>query len=180
MTNEEVKNAIKNYISKDFGKRFREADLAEAPANERQREAYDLAQKYYDNKSLYIAGNYGTGKTRLLAGIYKSLLKTGKKTKVFMIKDLADWLRDAELNCDVSKSIKDLRRQYDVFILDDIDKVKLTETFDSNFFVFIDYLYQDEKIIHISANMNFDQLKQAGFNGGTIRRIQDISEIVKL
>jgi hypothetical protein len=50
--------------------------------------------------------------------------------------------------------------------------------------VFIDYLYQDEKIVHVSSNLTFAELINPAvmpypFNPATIRRLQDICEYVK-
>jgi len=166
-------------VSNAFGNRFRTASLSEPPLNAAQGTAYKLCRENFASKSIFLQGNYGIGKTRLLAAMYRGAIKSGISAKAFTAKALADWMRESEFEGDLSRDIKKLRSAHDMFFIDDLDKIKLTESFDSNLFVFVDYLYQDEKILHISSNKTFRELVESGFNGATIRRLQDISLTVK-
>lgn len=174
MTPEEIKERI----ICNFGMLFSAANF-DNPRSEAQKEAF-TACKAFRGKSQYLQGVYATGKTHALAALYALQLGTGYKIKVFTAKSLHDWMREEDLHTNLMTSIRELCRKFDIFIIDDLDKTKCTESFDNNFYAFVDEIYKNRKIIYISANKSLKELVEIqGFNGASVRRIQDMSEIIK-
>jgi DNA replication protein DnaC len=77
-------------------------------------------------------------------------------------------------------AIRELCCRFDIFIVDDLDKTKITESFDSNLFAFIDEPYKNQKTIYISSNKSLKDLVEiSGFNGATVRKIQNMTDVVR-
>lgn len=169
---------IKERLINNFGIMFADANF-DNPRSETQKAAF-MACKAFRGKSLYLQGIYATGKTHALAALYALQLGTGYKIKVFTAKSLSEWMREEDLRTSLTQSIRELCHRFKIFIIDDLDKTKWTESFDSNFYAFIDELYKNQKTIYISANKSLKELVEIqGFNGASVRRIQDMSEIIR-
>lgn len=111
-------------------------------------------------KGLYLAGNFGVGKTYILAGLANSLTKNGKNV-VFLhvptfIAGLSSHFEDNSLQSEIEKIEKT-----DVLILDDIGAETLSPwSRDDVLGVILQYRMDNNLATFFSSNMSMDELQE--------------------
>ncbi len=157
----EQNNLIKTLF---MPKTIREASLEDFKLNtEERRQAYQKAVNFitnYENekKGLFIYGNYGSGKTYLLAAIANELAARHVKTLLIYFPDLIRELKDSIRDDSFSSIINELKN-IDVLMLDDLGSENMTSFVrDDILGPILNYRMAEKKPVFISSNLTPEQL----------------------
>jgi DNA replication protein DnaC len=140
--------------------------------NASMREAKGYISRHID-KSFYVFGGVGLGKTHLLAAIYEKLYDSGKWQSSIIYKESA--LLDAVRTGGLLEKI----RGYTTFFIDDLGKIKLAPWECEALFNFYDDVYRFEKQVIISSNYSLPEIGEY-YGGAITRRIEERSEIIEI
>jgi DNA replication protein DnaC len=167
------KCSLRKFKIKYFGELFADKTLENYEGrNASMKDAREFILKN-PNKSFYIFGQVGLGKTHLLAGIYEKMYFTSNWTTTGIFKE------SALLEAVKTQGLISRVREYTGFIIDDLGKVKLAPWETEALFNFYDDIYRFEKQIIISSNYSLQEI--AKYYGGAIaRRIEERSEIIEI
>lgn len=145
------------------------------------------------NKSYYLYGPVGTGKTDRAVCLLKNIILNAKPVKEFNIFKLYENLalfasvpsmllniRSAFKNdaVDESKLIKKYITPK-VLILDDLGTEKTTEWVTQTLYIIINGRYEDEKQTIITSNLNLDDVKEV-FSDKIASRISAMADVVEI
>lgn len=133
----------------------------------------------HPEKSIFLYGNGGAGKTHFLAAMYNYW--EGKKKRMKYLEDgiLKDELRNAELTNDHTY-FGDLAKDYGCFFLDDVGKAAMTAFHQSALYRFFNELYKQKKYIFITANDPLNVLGANEYWGPHVaRRVDDLCDVVE-
>ena len=130
---------------------------------EEQKKCREYAELLKDNKvkGIKLIGNVGTGKTVTLACICRYLIENGYKCYFTTLSDILKEYSKYSLD-NAGKITGELEKlnKFDLIVLDDIGREKLTDTRKENLFSIIDYLINYKIKLAISCNENlFKKLK---------------------
>lgn len=142
------------------------------------------------NKCLFICGAYGTGKTRAAAANILRLVDAGEKARFFRWADLSrEYAEVCKSESEKSSEfIKSLCR-FDVLLIDDVGKRRLTETAGELLFDLLDkvYLGSTRCRIWLTANLSVDGLSKRFASGDVgsafaarVDRLIDAGKMLKL
>lgn len=123
---------------------------------QRDLEAYQLCYEFAKNPrgNLLLYGSYGTGKTHLEAAICNLLREEQKRSSLFLsVPELFLWYEEARKG-DKVESMQIMEQLCSVYllILDDVDKVRPTESRHSTLFLIVDARYKARLPIVMSTN----------------------------
>lgn len=169
---------IKKIKQEQMGVMFENCDLSTVKLKLYQKEAQQIIEK--PEGSYYIVGEYGKGKTHLLACLFDYYIKKYRLpiVKFFretdLINDWQDWEGGRFLTTDELKT-KDIM----CIILDDIGRAKITERVQQEMYSLIDWVYTDNIKLLVSSNYKYDELS-AKYGGATTRRIKDMCQTIKI
>ena len=132
-------------------------------------------------RGVYYHGAYGAGKTHLLVAQYKEVLKrklngVGVIPVLVSSNDLsvefrAEALGQGSLSLSLARDASRLH-----LFLDDIDKIKLTETKETMLFELFNLMSLNHHRLSITSNMKSRELENL-FGGATTRRIVDLTDL---
>ena len=155
-----------------FGEKFKDKTLENYEGRTPSMEAAKLALITNPDKSYFITGAVGLGKTHLMAGIYGRIVhKYGSKIIVLTEAQLADAIRYKEDKVDP--------RSFKVAMIDDIGKIKLTDWQYDKFFEFFNDIYRRDRQLVISSNYSIEELVRE-YGGAIARRIDEKCEIIEI
>lgn len=168
-------------IVSTVGERFKDCNIETITPFKNQKEAVEKIRKEPE-KSYFLIGRFGTGKTYLLSGQYCFLIRKSRDFRRYqffreneLIKDWQDWTNGQFL---VTPEFKKL--DYLHLFIDDLGKGKITEKVNQELFSLIDLIYLQNWSFSVSTNWELKELVEKGYDGGTIRRMEDICEIIRL
>ena len=175
---EELKNASINDIYKTDKKRFKVINWL-----------LDFLDSYKDNpnqKGLYLHGNFGCGKSYLVASILNELAKQGVKSSIIF---WPEFLRQAFYN-DFNEKF-DYVKNVEVLLIDDIGAEKVTEwNRDEILCPLLQYRMDNHLTTFFTSNLTIDELKQllsiskSGVDvvkaGRIIARIEQLTEDIEM
>ena len=175
---EELKNASINDIYKTDKKRFKVINWL-----------LDFLDSYKDNpnqKGLYLHGNFGCGKSYLIASILNELAKQGIKVAIIF---WPEFLRQAFYN-DFNEKF-DYVKNVEVLLIDDIGAEKVTEwNRDEILCPLLQYRMDNHLTTFFTSNLTIDELKQllsiskSGVDvvkaGRIIARIEQLTEDIEM
>ncbi len=130
---------------------------------------------------LFIYGGTGHGKTHLIQAVGNQLKKNNPDKKVFYItseKFYMDVIDFIGLKSNKTNNFKKKYREYDVFIMDDIQFLTKKERTQEELFHLFNYLYDNNKQIILSSDVHPNQISdleerlKSRFNAGMIVDIQ--------
>lgn len=151
-----------------------------------------LANAIWQNRGecLFICGAYGTGKTRAAAANILRLVDAGEKARFYRWADLSrEYAEVCKSESEKSSEfIKSLCR-FDLLLIDDVGKRRLTETAGELLFDLLDkvYLGSTRCRIWLTANMSVDGLSKRFASGDVgsafaarVDRLIDAGKMLKL
>lgn len=179
----------KRFLQRQF-KNFR-CDTAE------RRKCFDIALEYADNfdshkekgEGLFFEGTNGTGKTHLAAAIAIRLIARGIPV---IFKTFDDILTDIKRAYDTEGineyEVKNVYKNVDLLIIDDLGKEKCTEWSMTILYSILNYRYESMLPVIITTNYNADGLTRAMIPDGldhtsimsTISRLKEVSTVVTM
>ena len=115
------------------------------------------------NKSFYISGKVGTGKTHLLAGLWELFQMNNKEKITIEEVKLLEKLKNNKIFID----------KYDIIMLDDIGKVKIAEWDYEKYFNFYNDIYKQNKQLVLTSNYLLKELTEI-YGIAIIRRIDEM------
>ena len=126
------------------------------------------------DKSYYIYGAVGLGKTHILAGIYEKLYGTGEwlYTKVFTETQIIDNIKK-----DGSEFLKDTYTR--IVIVDDIGKIKIADWQAENMYNFFNHIYRTNTQLLISSNYSIAEINNI-YGGAITRRIDEMCHLIEI
>lgn len=152
----------------------------------------NLANAIWQNrgKCLFVCGAYGTGKTRAAAANILRLVDAGEKARFYRWADLSrEYAEVCKSESEKSSEfIKSLCR-FDVLLIDDVGKRRLTETAGELLFDLLDkvYLGSTRCRIWLTANLSVDGLSKRFASGDVgsafaarVDRLIDAGKMLKL
>lgn len=131
------------------------------------------------NENLYLYGECGTGKSVLLASIYKELARQGEDVH---------WLNSNELfielysrmNKDTAYDyITELKKDGKILFIDDIGSEKPNDYVRSIFYNLVNHYEENELRIYFSSNFSLDELTER-LDGRVASRIKGMCRTIKL
>ena len=142
-------------------------------------------------RSYFLTGNFGKGKTHLLAAQYRALTEAGFFQTCFVREvDLLEDLQFQAYREDYTPRwvcLKELeRKDYVHFFIDDLGKAKITEDRLYQLFRLIDLIYSKNFGLSLTTNYRINELEERWelvdeTNGGGItRRLQDICRPISM
>lgn len=146
-------------------------------------EVKKYAEKFYKKElprtgknSLFITGGFGTGKTYLVSALANSLINLGFDVLMATTIEINDRIRRAELDNNAkSNYYKDKCKSYDILIIDDLGKQRLTEFQLTNLFDIIDTRDKNGLPTIITCNYGFKELiAQLSFQSGDVETAKSI------
>lgn len=155
-----------------FGEKFKDKTLENYEGRTSSMESAKLKLITNPDKSYFITGAVGLGKTHLMAGIYDRLVrKYGTAIKVFTEEELSEKIRNKE------EDVKP--KTFKMVMIDDMGKIELKDWQYDKFFAFFDGIYKYNRKLIISSNYTI--LEIVKFYGGAIaRRIDENCEIIEI
>jgi len=152
------------------------------PMNKRQGEIIEHINKNTGGSYL-LYGKVRTGKSHLLIGLFNREIDLGgRKNTTYVVepemrKQLTQKLYSPDTECLVD--IEQIREWWlkNIFI-DDFGKSKASESYEQELYSIIDEIYRQGLRLVISSNYDLSKLSEM-YDVGTIRRIEDICEVIK-
>ena len=151
-----------------------------------------LANAIWQNrgKCLFICGAYGTGKTRAAAANILRLVDAGEKARFYRWADLArEYAEVCKSESEKSSEFIKTLCRFDVLLIDDVGKRRLTETAGELLFDLLDnvYLGSTHCRIWLTANLSVDGLSKRFASGDVgsafaarVDRLIDAGKMLKL
>ena len=127
-------------------------------------------------RSLYIAGAYGQGKTRACATVGAKLVAKGLNVRYWLVGDLLSKFSTLYgENFGQDENLVSILKGCRLLILDDIGKEKITDRSGEAIFRIINARYENKLPTWITANLNGSELsmKMGDRGGAIIRRLRD-------
>ncbi|WP_099974995.1 primosomal protein DnaI [Lactobacillus terrae] len=146
---------------------IKDASLDDYTGEGRQ-DALDKALQFIENyqsggqymPGLYLAGDYGVGKTYLLGAIANELYKTGVKSTLVNFLSLQSQAKGAINDNRVSKLVERLKKSQ-LLMLDDIGAANMSEWFrDEVLGVILQYRMQENLPVFFSSNFSMNELEE--------------------
>jgi len=127
-------------------------------------------------KSYFITGSVGLGKTHLLVGIFDAVLHLRKiqPEQIFVMTELQ--LLDS-LNKKTDE-VEDLSR-YTTFIIDDIGKTNLAKWDIEKFYAFYNEIYRQSRTLVVSSNYSISDISEI-YGGAIARRIDELASVIEI
>lgn len=164
---------------------------------EERRKCYDIALEYADNfdshkkkgEGIFFEGTNGTGKTHLAAAIAIRLISKGIPV---IFKTFDDILTDIKRAYDTEGvneyEVKNVYKNVDLLVIDDLGKEKCTEWSMSILYSILNYRYESMLPVIITTNYNADGLTRAMIPDGSddtsimsiISRLKEVSAVVTM
>lgn len=171
--NKQDKINLENFIKNKIPLRFRNADLSKTNK---------VIQDYYNkdifkNKSLYLYGNYGTGKTYSIYALAIYLMINKYSLCIFNLIDLLNKIR-----LSYNKENLYIEKFYNVefLIIDDIGKEKVSEWVAEQLYSLINYRYENIKTTIFTSNLNLNELSEKTGYESIVSRIAEMCEVYEL
>lgn len=173
---------MREYRRTMVGERFCDIIYSEIkPRNKRQADILEYINKN-PGESYYLWGDVGTGKSHIMIGLWERDIRLGgRHDTVYII--------DTELRSRLLGRIKDktvfvpisteaLQEGIQHVFIDDLGKSKVSEYYQEQMFAIINEMYRSSIRLVMSSNYSLDELSQI-YTAGTIRRIENICEVIK-
>lgn len=130
----------------------------------------------FPNKSLFLWGAYGSGKTTFAFALIRELIRNHCPTRYLW----ANHMTGRQMDSKLLKALKEegdeweIKRysQEDVLFIDDIDKISPTDRFKSQFFEIINSRLINNKCTIITSNCKLSELGTL-FDGSVLSRMKD-------
>ena len=165
-------------IVEQIGEKFKDCDIANTKLLAHQDKAKVILSK--PEGSYFLVGDFGRGKTHLLASQYGYLLKKYRRPAVRFWREVdlvEDWQNWEEGRYYVVSELKD--KDYKHIFLDDLGRAKITERVQQEMYGLIDWIYTSQIGLSISSNFSYEKLIDK-YGGATVRRIKDICKGIKI
>ena len=153
-----------------LGKRFFNRTFESFETNDKNEKAYKAARGVVTGriKGVLLTGSNGIGKTHLAAAIVNELTAQGKIVRFGNLVELMDRYGDNVMDSDLIV-IDDLGQEYAVGYKSDDVKVYL--------YKLINKLYEQERGIVITTNLNADQTEEK-YGAAVLSRLQEMCEFI--
>jgi DNA replication protein DnaC len=164
--------------------RFQGAVFESYSARNPQQERALALMRELPERSWYMTGNYGSGKTHLFYAQYREMMMAGRiLCHVRTTRELVQELKQAEMDDDfVSQVMKaaSASAPYHLF-WDDIDKLKPTDFKTEVLFELVDALYRQKHGLTVTANYSFHELvERERMHPAIVRRLDDMCRVIQL
>lgn len=117
-----------------------------------------------ENKGLYLHGNFGCGKTYILAGLLNEMRKKRYKTKIVYFPEL---LRNIKNDFEVMNDTIDELCDVDFLLIDDIGAERVTQWGrDEILGTILQYRMNNQKTTFFTSNFNINELESHLSNNG--------------
>lgn len=177
-----LKRRIRNRRLQDLPERFRDSTFENyKPIDDTDRAALELLRSE-PNRSFYMYGDYGRGKTHLAAAQYKAIVESGQAVAWRSMWDLIRELQEADTKDVTSMVIQNTRysESFHLFV-DDLDKFKASEYRDDTLYDVFDTIYRRRLSLTITTNYSLLVLAETGkLSQAIIRRIDETCKAVQV
>lgn len=171
--NEQDTEKLENFIKSKIPLRFKDANLINTNK---------IIQDYYNNdvfkeKSLYLYGGCGVGKTYSIYALAIYLMVNKYSLCIFNLIDLLNKIR---LSYNREKSY--IEKLYDVefLIIDDIGKEKVSEWVSEQLYSLINHRYENMKTTIFTSNLTLNELSEKAGYESIVSRIAEMCEVYEL
>ncbi len=171
--NEQDTEKLENFIKSKIPLRFIDANLINTNK---------IIQDYYNNdifkeKSLYLYGGCGVGKTYSIYALAIYLMVNKYSLCIFNLIDLLNKIR---LSYNREKSY--IEKLYDVefLVIDDIGKEKVSEWVAEQLYSLINHRYENMKTTIFTSNLNLNELSEKAGYESIVSRIAEMCEVYEL
>lgn len=175
---------MKNMMRKSgLGEKFLKRTFETFEVSDENKHAYeyfrDFAQRFDEQKKgIYLSGGYGAGKTHLAAAAANYLLNRGRKVLFLPVTALKERVYASYKDHTTPEIIQEVCGN-ELLILDDFDKLSSTDNLRELLYGIINRLYEQEKLLIITANVNRKQLGRI-YDGSIASRIAEMCLCCKL
>jgi len=122
------------------------------------KEFYDNYDKIDNQKGLYLHGNFGAGKTYLIAALFNELSKKRATTEIVYYPEL---LRNIKTDFDSYGDLMEYLETVDLLLIDDIGAEKVTEwSRDEILGTILQKRMNNYKITFFTSNLNVEELER--------------------
>lgn len=143
-----------------------------------------LSNNFFPDRSYYIVGPTGSGKTHCLCAMLKEriLSRFDKKNCLFLpVEDLLDDLRSCYSDKNDSREDVLITRlkEIDILGLDDLGSERMTDWVFSKMYQIINNRYNNMKLIYITSNLDLSELSSK-FDERIASRLFQMCETIRL
>ena len=179
--NDKDKEYLKNIFSYKMPKEIREASFKNIYKDDSSRlDTIKYLKKFYDEykkgekiKGLYLHGNFGCGKTYLIAALFNELAKKDIKSTIIYFPEFLRSLKASFNNPeDTYEERFDAVKEANLLLLDDIGAEKLTDwARDEVLGVILQYRMEEHLPTFFTSNLNLTELEKHLHTGSTEDKI---------
>jgi len=144
------------------------------PKTQHQKDALEKVKK---GGSFFLIGNWGVGKTHLLAASVNEALKNGVGAVFFSVPWLLQTIRD-DLFSNRPIGVMDIVCEVEYLALDDLGKEKATETVQEKLFMILDRREISGLRTSITSNYDPDTLRNEKVDGAIVSRLLGMCEVI--
>ncbi len=146
------------------------------PKTRQQKEALERVKK---GGSFFLIGDWGVGKTHLLAASVNEAVKKGESAVFFSVPWLLRMIRD-DLFSNRPIGVMDIVCDVEYLALDDLGKEKATETVQEKLFMILDRREIDGLRTSVTSNYDPETLRQDKVDGAIVSRIIGMCSLIVL
>jgi DNA replication protein DnaC len=144
------------------------------PKTKQQKDALEKVKK---GGSFFLIGDWGVGKTHLLAASVNEAVKAGVSTVFFSVPWLLQMIRD-DLFSNRPIGVMDIVSEVEYLALDDLGKEKPTDTVQEKLFMILDRREIGGLRTSVTSNYDPDTLRSEKVDGAIVSRLLGMCEVV--
>ena len=144
------------------------------PKTKQQKEALEKVKK---GGSFFLIGNWGVGKSHLLAASVNEALENGVSAMFFSVPWLLQKIRE-DLFSNRPIGVMDIVCDVEYLALDDLGKEKATETVQEKLFMILDRREIDGLRTSVTSNFDPDTLRSEKVDGAIVSRLLGMCDVV--
>lgn len=169
-------------ISESFRKRtFKNFEEVTEDLSKIKKECVNFVrEKEYQQKSIVLTGQVGSGKTHLTIAIANELLDANVRVYFVDYRQLVTELKQSLIDRDRYGEIMRKCREADILFIDDLFKGKMTETDVNIVYEIVNYRYLNKKQMIITSEKNIYEMLE--FDEGIASRIYEMAgkKVIKM
>lgn len=172
-----------------LGEKFRKRTFGTfqaTPENSKACEFFAVyAERFSDQKKgIYVWGSNGIGKTHLAAAVVNAIIAQGHSAYFIYVPDYKDKIYETYdfTNSETASKITAHMMNFDLVVLDDLDKLKTADKFDNTKEILcklINKLYESERRVIITANCPVGEIAKI-YDKSIASRIAEMCDIFEL